>query len=83
MKNICKDLDIPVGNVTDLNRCYKNILYEKNDIVKSTELYIQDNLTFVPLSVNWAQFLNPGIFVLCLSPDFKYLIFKCMDGASL
>ena len=66
MKNICIDLDIPIGNVTDLNRCYKNILYEKNDIVKSTELYIQDNLTFVPLSVNWAQFLNPGIFVLCV-----------------
>ena len=64
MKNICKNLEKPIiiRNVSDLNRCYKNITYEKNDIVKSTELYIQDNSTFVPLSVQWAKFLNPGIF---------------------
>ena len=76
MKNVCINLDIPIRNVTDLNRCYKNITYEKNDIVRSTELYFGDNLTYVPLSVQWTKFLNPGLSVLCFIIKFYIIYIK-------
>ncbi len=63
MSNMCKDQKIQISTVSDLNRCYKKLTYEKNDIVKSMELYRNDILTYVPLSFHWNQFINPCKFV--------------------
>ena len=66
MKSICKERDILINNVSDLNLCYKNLTYEKDDIIKSIELYSQHNSTFQPFSGHWDHFLNAGNLDLSL-----------------
>ena len=67
MNDICKDQEIPISNVSDLNWCYKELTYEENDIVNSMELYFNDNSTFVPLTFHWNQFMHPCNFVKVLT----------------
>ena len=86
MKNIYNGImEIKISNVSDLNHCYKQLTYEKYDIVKSMELYFGNNSTYVPLSIHWNQLLHP-----CNIPNFYFITFEsffftfqCMEGVFL
>ena len=77
MKNVCEEkYQYQISNVSDLNRCYEKLTYEKNDIVKSMEFYFRDNATFVPLSLRWKQFLHPCNFLSSFNLRFQIISFS-------
>ena len=60
MKDVCKNVNITINYVSDLDICLELVLLKETEIIDGLEMYTSTNSSLVPFSVQWKHFIHPS-----------------------
>ena len=60
MKDVCKNVNITINNVSDLDICLELVVLKETEIIDGMEMYTSTNSSLVPFSVQWKHFIHPS-----------------------
>ena len=60
MKDVCKNVNVTINDVSDLNRCLEIVVFKENDIIDGLEKYTSTTSRLVQFSVQWKHFIHPS-----------------------
>ena len=64
MKDVCKNVNITINNVSDLDICLELVVLKETEIIDGMEMYTSTNSSLVPFSVQWKHFIHPSNLTL-------------------
>ena len=60
MKEVCKNVDVTINDVSDLDRCLEIVVFKENDIIDGLEKYTATTSELVQFPVQWKHFIHPS-----------------------
>ena len=60
MKEVCKNVDVTINDVSDLDRCLEIVVFKENEIIDGLEKYTATTSELVQFSVQWKHFIHPS-----------------------